>query len=186
MSSSFDPSKNTHKSFVDDWWWSFLSFALLLLYLLLLPRVCTTPSLCGGGIILSFWKRTKSFLRFPSTAPRCDDDVSREKERDRDGEDDWFYPLIQKTVSSITSLFLSQSLFDSLSLSQRGRKREKKTKNDERRRRKTTSVAMTRVCVLPSRVNKKGWSVVRRPKNAFFLVFFFSHKKKGKKKRTIV
>ena len=42
------------------------------------------------------------------------------------------------------------------------------------------------VCVLPSRVNKKGWSVVRRPKNAFFLVFFFSHKKKGKKKRTIV
>ena len=43
---------------------------------------------------------------------------------------------------------------------------------------------MMRVCVLPSRVNKKGWSkVVRRPKNAsFFLVFFFSHKKKGRKK----
>ena len=73
---------------------------------------------------------------------------------------------------------LTKSLW--LSLSQRGRKREKKTKNDERRRRKTTSVAMMRVCVLPSRVNKKGWSVVRRPKNAFFLVFFFSHKKKGK------
>ena len=141
MSSSFDPSKNTHKSFVDDWWWSFLSFALLyLLYLLL--RVCTTPSLCGGGIILSFWKRTKSFLRFPSTAPRCDDDVSREKERDRDGEDDWFYPLIQKTVSSITSLFLSQSLFDSLSLSltlkgeENERKKRKTTNDDDERRRR--------------------------------------------------
>ena len=68
----------------------------------------------------------------------------------------------------------------SLSLSQRGRKREKKTKNDERRRRKTTtSVAMMRVCVLPSRVNKKGWSkVVRRPKNAFFFGVFFQPQKK--------
>ena len=83
-------------------------------------------------------------------------------------------------------LFSSHKVSLTLSLSQRGRKREKKTKNDERRRRKTTSVAMMRVCVLPARVNKKGWSVVRRRKNAFFLVFFFSHKKKGKKKRTIV
>ncbi len=79
----------------------------------------------------------------------------------------------------------SQSLSLSLSLSKgkKTRKKRKTTKDDDVNDNDDDECCDdARVCVLPSRVNKKGWSVVRRPKNAFFLVFFFSHKKKGKKK----
>ena len=156
--SSFDPSKNTQKTIDDDPFFRLLFFFCIFFFsrasaplLLFVVVVSSSLSLKAHKIVPSF-----SVHRTPRFA--TDDDVSREKERDPDGLILSINP--KNSFIDRVSLFLSRSLFDSLSLSlSLSLKGEENERKNEKRRTTTTSVAMmrARVRVLPSRVHKKGW-----------------------------
>ena len=151
--SSFDPSKNTQKTIDDDPFFRLLFFFCIFFFsrasaplLLFVVVVSSSLSLKAHKIVPSF-----SVHRTPRFA--TDDDVSREKERDPDGLILSINP--KNSFIDRVSLFLSRSLFDSLSLSLSLKGEENERKN-EKRRTTTTSVAMmrARVCVTFSRTQK--------------------------------